>query len=40
MPKDMCVPMDAETLAALDVDILVPQSNWVRLLTSALRMRI
>ena len=40
MPKDMCVPMDAETLAALDVDILVPQSNWVRLLTSALRMRM
>lgn len=29
-PQGLCVPMDAKSIAALDVDILVPQSNWVR----------
>ena len=30
LPPGVCVPMDAATLRALDVDVLVPQSNWVR----------
>jgi hypothetical protein len=30
LPKGLCVPMNAKSMAALDVDIVVPQSNWVR----------
>ena len=29
LPADLCIPMDAEALRTLDVDIIVPQSNWV-----------